>query len=142
MPELSGTNENKLSIADLISKASEEEKADESSRAIELYNQVLITDPLQAHAYDRLMILYRQQKNYKKELSIINSGIKAFEKFFKEQRGKPSKKISELSEKLNKAFHLVDKKGNSLYTPEPISRWQKRKKTVEKKLEKEVKKKK
>jgi len=26
---------------------------------------------------------------------------------------------------LNKAFHLVDKKGNSLYAPEPIDRWEK-----------------
>jgi len=142
MPESSDTSENKLSIADLTSKASEEEKANESSRAIELYNQVLKTDPLQVHAYDRLMILYRQEKNYKKELSVINSGIKTFQRFFKEQKGKPSKKISELSEKLNNAFHLVDKKGNSLYMPEPVAGWEKRKKTVEKKLEKEVKKKK
>ena len=127
--------ETESSINDLTAKAAEAEKSN-PALAIELYNRILKTDPLQTRAYDRLMILYRQEKNYKKELSTINSGIKTFEKFYKEQLGKPSKKISEISQKLNKAFHLVDKKGNSLYTPEPIGRWQKRKQTVEKKLEK------
>jgi tetratricopeptide (TPR) repeat protein len=138
MPQLSEI-ESAPSINELSTRATEAEKNDPSS-AIEFYNQILKTDPLQIHAYDRLMILYRQEKNYKKELSIINSGIKAFEKFYKEQSRKPSKKISEISEKLNKAFHLVDKKGNSLYSPEPIGRWQKRKETVEKKIEKGQKK--
>jgi hypothetical protein len=47
---------------------------------------------------------------------------------------KHSKKISEISSILNKAFHLVDKKGSSLYAPEPIDRWEKRKGVVEKKM--------
>ncbi len=132
MPDVSEM-ENGASISELTSRAAEAEKTD-PSLAIGLYNQVLKKDPLQTHAYDRLMILYRQEKNYKKELSIINSGIKAFEKFYKEQLGKPSKKISEISGKLNKAFHLVDKKGNSLYAPEPIDRWEKRKGVVERRM--------
>ena len=127
------------SINELTAKANEAEKSDTSS-AIELYNQILKKDPLQKHAYDRLMIIYRQEKNYKKELSVINSGIKTFEKFYKTALGKPSKKISDISEKLNKAFQLVDKKGNSLYNPEPIDRWQKRKEVVEKKIAKAEKK--
>jgi hypothetical protein len=127
--------ENGASINELTSQAMEAEKTDPSS-AIEIYNGILKTDPLQIRAYDRLMIIYRQEKNYKKELSVINSGIKTFEKFYKEQSAKRSKKISEISEKLNKAFHLVDKKGNALYNPEPIDRWQRRRETVEKKMEK------
>jgi len=136
MPELSETSP---SINELTTRAAEAEKSD-TAAAIELYNQVLKEDPLQIHAYDRLMILYRQEKDYKKELSIINAGIKTFETFYKEQSGKPGKKVSEISKKLNKAFHLVDKKGHSLYNPEPIDRWQKRKQTVEKKIEKAEKK--
>jgi hypothetical protein len=127
--------ENGASINELTSQAMEAEKTDPSS-AIEIYNGILKTDPLQIRAYDRLMIIYRQEKNYKKELSVINSGIKTFEKFYKEQSAKRSKKISEISEKLNKAFHLVDKKGNALYNPEPIDRWQRRRETVEKKWRK------
>jgi DNA-binding SARP family transcriptional activator len=125
--------EEQASMNELTSKAAEAEKTDLSA-AIKIYSHILEKDPLQTHAYDRLMILYRKEKNYKKELSIINSGIKTFEKFYKAQSGKPSKKISEISKKLNKAFHLVDKKGNALYAPEPIDRWQKRKKVVEKKM--------
>jgi len=127
--------ENGASVNELISKAEEAEKTD-PSLAIETYKQIVEKDPLQTRAYDRLMILYRKEKDYKKELSIINSGIKTFEKFYKDQLGKPSKKISEISKQLNKAFHLIDKKGNSLYAPEPIDRWQKRKEVVEKKMEK------
>jgi hypothetical protein len=127
--------ETESSINDLTANAAEAEKSN-PALAIELYNRILKKDPLQTHAYDRLMILYRQEKNYKKELSTINSGIKTFEKFYKDQLGKPSKKISEISQKLNKAFHLVDKKGNSLYAPKPIGRWEKRKQRVEKKIEK------
>ena len=50
------------------------------------------------------MILYRKEKDYKQELSIINPGIEAFEKFYKTQSGKPSKKISEISEKDRQLF--------------------------------------
>ena len=125
--------ENGASVNELTSKAEEAEKTDPSA-AIETYKQIVEKDPLQTRAYDRLMILYRKEKDYKKELSIINSGIKTFEKFYKDQLGKPSKKISEISKQLNKAFHLIDKKGNSLYAPEPIDRWQKRKEVVERKM--------
>ena len=134
MPDVSEM-ENGASITELTSRAAEAEKTD-PSLATDLYHQVVKKDPLQTHAYDRLMILYRKEKNYKKELSIIDSGIKTFERFYKEQLGKPSRKINEISKQLNKAFHLVDKKGNSLYTPEPIDRWLKRKEVVEKKMEK------
>ena len=138
MPRLPGI-ESSPSIKELTAKAKEAEKSDPDA-AIDLYQQVLKEAPLQIHAYDRLMMLYRHEKNYKKERSLINSGIKTFENFYKEQSGKPAKKISEISKKLNNAFHLVDKKGNSLYNPEPIDRWQKRKQTVEKRLEKTEKK--
>lgn len=125
--------ENETSVNELTSKAAEAEKTD-PSLAIEIYNRILEKDPLQVNAYDRLMIIYRKEKNYKKELSIINSGVKAFEQFYKKQAGKRSKKISDISNQLNKAFHLIDKKGNSLYTPEPIDRWLKRKEMVEKRM--------
>lgn len=134
MPEPSKI-ENSPSINELMFNANEAEKSDSSS-AVEMYNEVLEKDPLQTHAYDRLMIIYRKEKNYKKELSVINSGIKTFEKFYKTSAGKPSKKIRDISEKLNKAFHLIDKEGTPLYNPEPIDRWEKRKEVVEKKIEK------
>lgn len=142
MPELTDKSEKQPSIKDLTSTAMEAETAKDTSSAIDLYNAILKINPLQSYPYERLMKIYRKGKDFKKELSTIDSGIKVFEKFYKEHPSKTSGKIREISEKLNKAFHLVDKKGNSLYNPEPIGTWQKRKQTVEKKLEKESKKKK
>lgn len=79
MPGVSET-ENCASVNELTSIAAEAEKTDPPA-AIDIYNQILKTDPLQTHTYDRLMILYRRKKDYKKELSLINSGIKTFENF-------------------------------------------------------------
>jgi hypothetical protein len=52
--------------------------------------------------------------------------------------GKHSKKINEISSKLNKAFHLVDKKGSSLYAPEPIDRWEKERESLKRRWGNEV----
>lgn len=80
------------------------------------------------------MILFRKQKEYKKELHIITEGIKAFEKYYESRIPKKSKTITAINNKLNKSFGLVDKKGNSIYKPGPVSKWRNRKLTVEKKL--------
>ena len=124
------------SIHELLSKAEEARQNKDNVAAIELYKDILKTDPLQIPAYDDLMKIYRQQKAYKKELEIINSGIKVYDKFYNEHSGNQSKEVKAISEKLNKSFGLVDKKGHKLYNPEPIARWQKRKKVVTKKLAK------
>jgi hypothetical protein len=93
-------------------------------------------DSMQIPAYDALMKIYRQEKAYKKELAIINAGIKEYEKYYNKHSGKRTKEVDALSAKLNKSLGLVDKKGTKLYNPEPIGKWQKRKEVVNKKLEK------
>lgn len=103
--------------------------------AKEDYEAAIKNDPLAEKAYDRLMILYRKEKDYKSELKLINAGIKAFESFYKSKKSS-SKKITEISNKLNRSFGFTDKKGNSLNDPEPIARWKKRKVTVEKRIKK------
>jgi len=88
------------------------------------------------------MILYRIDKDYKKELKLINSGIKEL-KNSTGQRNPDQKKIAEISNKLNRSFGFTDKKarltgkvgqGNAVYDPEPISGWKKRKATLEKRI--------
>ena len=122
------------SIKAIIGKAEEAERNKDSSSAIKWYKEVLQHDDLCIQAYDRLMKLYRQSKEYKNELAVINKAIKAYEAYYRKHRPKHSKTISDLSEKLNKAFGLVDKKGIKTYQPEPIGKWLKRKAVVEKKL--------
>jgi len=98
-----------------------------------------IDDPL---PYDRLMIYYRKQKEYRKELQVINRALK----IFGEQLKRQSKQILEsarsratlkrLSEQFSKSVGLMDKKGSMNYLPEPLARWIKRKQTVENKIKK------
>ncbi len=82
------------------------------------------------------MKLYRKSKDYKKELAIINKALKAYRAYYKTQQPAYSKKIDELSARLNISLGLTDKKGSSLYEPEPLGKWNKRKIIVEKKLDK------
>ena len=114
-------------------KEGEKEEKENISIAIKEYEEAIKKNTLAEKAYDRLMILYRKEKNYKKEFRIITAGIKAFESFYKSKKSR-SKKIEEISQKLNRSFGFTDKKGNSLYDPEPIARWIKRKEVVEKKI--------
>ena len=124
-----------VTLKQTIKEAQEAEEKEDISLAIKDYEEAIQKDPLAEKAYDRLMILYRKEKDYKKEFKLINSGIKAFESFYKSRKS-GSKKIAEISKKLNKSFGFTDKKGNAVYDPEPIARWKKRKITVEKKIKK------
>ena len=122
------------SIRDLLAKAEEAEKDEDNVLAINLYGQILKQDGLHTQSYNSLMKLYRRNKEYKKELSIINAGIKAYERFYKARLKKQSQKIIDISQKLSKSIGLTDKKGINLYNPEPIATWIKRKAIVEKRL--------
>jgi hypothetical protein len=120
------------SIKEKVERAQQAEEAENNDLAIKEYEEILKVDPLHEYAYTRLMILFRKNKNSKREMEIINSGIKEYEKFYKSRGGK-SRKISEISNKLNKAIGLIDRKGQNVYDPEPIATWKKRKAVLEKK---------
>ena len=124
-----------VTLKQTIKEAKAAEEKEDVSLAIKDYEEAIQKDPLAEKAYDRLMILYRKDKNYKKELQLINSGIKAFETFYRSRKS-GSKKIAEISKKLNRSFGFTDKKGNAVYDPEPIAKWKKRKVTVEKRIKK------
>jgi hypothetical protein len=122
-----------LILNQTIKEAEEAEEEQNVSIAKEDLKEVIRNNSLAEKAYDRLMILYRREKDYKSELKLINAGIKAFEAFYKSKKSR-SKKIAEVSDKLNRAFGFTDKKGNNIYDPEPVARWKKRKATVLKRL--------
>jgi hypothetical protein len=94
------------------------------------------TDPF---PYERLMIHFRREKKYAEELKIISKGITVLEKIYKRQQsqtlgGRVSSSIKKLSEKISMSTGLRDKKGNTLYLPEPLPKWLKRKAVTEAKL--------
>ena len=120
---------------DLLADAKEAEESQNFEDASTLYKNIIEQNPTDQYAYDRLFIMLRKLKDYKQELKFLKSGIKAFEQLNKPEK-KKSKKITELSMLLNKATGLTDKKGNFVFKPEPIAKWEKRKLLVEKRLKK------
>jgi hypothetical protein len=122
--------------SELFAVAKDKEAAGEWKDAASLYEKVIKLHPLEEKAYDRLMIAFRKIKDPKKELQAIRSGIDAFEELYKKSKKTPDKKVIQISRALEKATGLTDKKGESLYRPEPIGRWLKRKAVVEKQLKK------
>lgn len=123
-----------ITVHDWLAKAKEFEAAGDAEAAAKAYEKVIRLDRLHEFAYNRLMVLYRKQKAYEKELKLIDAGIAAYEKFYASHTKKKSKKVTDLSRRLSKAVGLTDKKGNNLYAPEPMGRWKKRKTVVEKRL--------
>jgi len=102
--------------------------------AIHLYEAALKKHPQNISIYDRLMILYRKEKAYRKELSLIAKAIGKFKNLYQPEKNGHSKKVASLSKSILHAVGLADKKGVALYQPQPIARWEKRKKTVNQKL--------
>ncbi len=128
--------EKRKSLEDIFSEAEEAEKNNDAGKAIALYSDIIRQDGLHIDSYNKLMKLFRKSKNYKKELGIIDKGIKAYENYYKKHKPKHSRAISDLSDKLNRSLGLVDKKGNAGYEPEPLGKWKKRRLIVQKKLDK------
>lgn len=123
-----------LSKHELLEKAREAEERAEWEEAADAYRKVIKEDKLNELAYNRLFIMYRKLQEYGKERDAITAGIEAFEKFYASHKPKKSDKISAISKKLNKTLGLIDKKGNSVYSPEPVGKWKRRKSVVEKRI--------
>jgi len=125
------------SYKDLIAQAEEAESNDRPDEATKLYRKAITLEPSYEFPYNRLMIIYRKQKNYKEELKVINEGINFFrqqhENKQKELTGS-NKKIVQLSNAFMKSAGLKDKKEKNSYYPEPIPKWEKRKLMAERKL--------
>ncbi len=109
-------------LKEIFSEAKEAENADSIEDAIALYEEAVATDKLNEHAYNRLMMLFRNKKEYKKELEIIKKAINTFEEFYKSKIPKKSKMITSISNKLNRSFGFTDKKGNIIYSSGPIAK--------------------
>lgn len=124
---------NEESISALLASGKEAEGAANWDAAENYYQRVLRRQGSHVKAFQRLMIIYRKQKKYSEELSIINKAIAAYSKLY-EPRTAHNKKVQRLSAAINKAFGMTDKRGHSLYEPGPVATWKKRKTWVEKRM--------
>ncbi len=110
------------------------EQQGEIKQAVALYESVLKSQPANEYIYDRLMILYRKEKRYRKELSLIKNAIQKFSGLLKPMSKNRTGKIASLSKSILHSVGLTNKKGVALFQPQPIERWEKRGETIRKKL--------
>jgi tetratricopeptide (TPR) repeat protein len=127
-----------VNFSECLVKAKEFEINNNVDEAIRMYHKCVRLNPASEFAYNRLLILYRKSKQYKKELAVIKQGIRFFDSLFtKQKKIKRSNTITRLSNALMKSTGLADKKGKLLFEQQPILKWKQRALLVEKRLEKE-----
>src|ERR1051326_2333258 len=117
--------------------AKEAEEDDDVNKAVRFYEQNIKEDYADKISFERLMIIYRKQKEYKEELRGIKRGIEVFQKNMKERvkhslaRHVSDKKLEQLSSAILK---ITGQKKEEVHFPDPVDKWLKRKEIVEKKL--------
>ncbi|MBO9633099.1 MAG: hypothetical protein J7578_08265, partial [Chitinophagaceae bacterium] len=76
----------RYSSQNLHVQAHEAEQAGERDTAAKIYQRAIRVDPMDDHAYNRLMVYYRRKKEYRKELQIIQTAIGAHLKHAHEEQ--------------------------------------------------------
>ena len=113
-------------------KAAEEEGMVDAAR---LYEQAIKQKPLLELPYTRLMVIYRKNKDYDRELKVINKAIEIFTDHYDKRKEafNNSARVKSLSKAIIKTLGGT-KAANEKFYPEPIPKWLTRKKVVEKKM--------
>jgi hypothetical protein len=119
---------------DLPAMARYLERTEQPDKAAKLYEKLIKGHRFNEHNYNRLLMIYRKNKDFKNELRILDTGIKAFQEFYMPFATGKDRTVINLSKKLNVLIGLTDRKGKSLADREPIAKWKKRKEVVLKKL--------
>ncbi|MCW3093291.1 MAG: hypothetical protein JWP81_4360 [Ferruginibacter sp.] len=116
-----------------IESAAMLEKEGEFARAVAMYEKLVKKFPSNLAVLDRLMILSRKLKEYKKELTYIDTAIKIHEQKYSSLKSKDVK-VVQLSKRLNALLGHTDKKGKNLLAIPEVERLKKRKAVVLKKI--------
>lgn len=102
--------------------------------AIKEYKAIAIAHTGNEQAFNRLMILFRKLKQTKNEIYWIDKAINNFKKYSHKQKIRTNSSIARLSRTISQTTGLFDKKGNAVYLPPPLDKWQKRKELLEKRI--------
>jgi tetratricopeptide (TPR) repeat protein len=122
---------------ELMLEAKEAEENNELEKAAKIYERAIKLQPHEEQPYNRLMVIYRKLTQYEDELKTIKKGISAFEELYQKKSEKllgKSKSVQRLSTALAKSLGQKGKKTENQFHHEPIAKWMKRQKVVEKKL--------
>ena len=128
---------NPISKTQLLHQAKDAEVAEDWKEAEQWYREVLKIDAHNEAAYNRLMIIYRKQREWNKEWQTVKKAISSFEEMYAETaKTTENKKVARLSQSLLKLTGLADQKGKPVYLPGPLAKWKRRKITLDKKFKK------
>jgi len=128
-----------IKVEERNNEASEAEKNNDNKKATRLYEQNINENYADKFAFERLMIIYRKQKDYRNELRVIERGIQLFRQNIEEHlqhslaKRVDATKLKQLSNAIIKKSGL---KNEELSFPDPIDKWIKRKEIVKQKLKK------
>jgi hypothetical protein len=122
---------------DLMYAAKEQEIAGNLKTAEKLYLKGIKLKPGAEYSYNRLMIMYRKQKDLLNERRFILDSIKVFEAFYNKKKA-TTNTVLKLSWAISKFTGLTDKKGKNVYDHQPIKKWKMRLQTINKKMGKKL----
>ena len=125
------------SYHELMNEAKEAEENGELENAAKIYEKAIKAEPHEEQPYSRLMVIYRKLTWYEDELKLIKKGIASFETLYQKKSERllgKNQSVARLSNALAKSLGQNKKKAESAFYPEPIPKWLKRQKVVEKKL--------
>lgn len=107
--------------------------------AAQEYATLMKIDPLHIDASNRLMIIYRKLKAYRKEITVINRAITAHERHIETSQRewiKAHKELADMTRSLAQTLGLLNSKGLPIYENELLEKWKRRRIIVLNKLQK------
>lgn len=125
------------SFRDRVAKARQLEQDGQFTEAAGIYQQLFDADPRNQEVLDRLLVIYRKQKEYRKELKVIDAAIAAFEQQEKAFRDKWLKAHPKAASAGRSILRQLERGGGEAYAQgeDPVvSRWRKRRALVEKRI--------
>ncbi|MEO5892969.1 MAG: hypothetical protein ABIQ31_22155 [Ferruginibacter sp.] len=102
-------------------------------KAALMYEKLLKKAPSDMSVLSRLMVIYRKQKDYRKEIIHISAAIKIHEQKYARLKSKNAKVVL-LSKKLNTLLGHTDKRGKNLLDIPEVTRLKKRKEVAQKRM--------
>lgn len=126
---------------DLMAQAREQEQQGNLAEAAALYEKIVAKDALNEQAVNRLLIMYRKLKQYRKEMQLLNAAIKANMGKVQQQQQAWSKKhpkAARASRSLLRSLVTKTRRDTAMsqYEEAIVSTWRKRKENLSKKLAK------
>src|SRR5882762_8022118 len=125
--------ESSMTIGKKMEAAHELEKAGRLSDAAAIYQKLFNSDPTSEQVIGRLLVMYRKLKDYRKELSVLNDAIAAYQKRQKAAREKWIQSHPKAASAGRSMLRQLEKTGNAvigLGENHAVERWMKRKQLV------------